>query len=155
MLALGNKIGLEPARVHRAGMAGLLHDVGKAMIPLAILNKPGRLNDKELTIMRRHPLAGAQLLMGVNADQDLLEAALYHHEKVDGSGYPHGLKGEAIPLYARMTSICDVYDALTSHRPYRQGWPPARAIRYMLTRRGQFDRKLLHSFIHIPGLYPV
>jgi len=155
MISLGKKLGLEADRLRRAGMAGLLHDVGKAAVPLAILNKPGKLSDDEFAVMREHPIVGAQMLMEADAGYDLLDVALHHHEKFDGSGYPHGLRGEEIALYARMASVCDVYDALTSHRPYRKGWTPAEAMHNMLSWRGHFDPALLHSFVRSIGIYPV
>ena len=155
MISLGKKLGLEAGQLRRAGMAGLLHDVGKAAVPLAILNKPGKLSDDEFAVMREHPIVGAQMLMEADAGYDLLDVALHHHEKFDGSGYPHGLRGEEITLYARMASVCDVYDALTSHRPYRKGWTPAEAMHNMLSWRGHFDPALLHSFVRSIGIYPV
>lgn len=155
MISLGKKLGLEASQLRRAGMAGLLHDVGKAAVPLAILNKPGKLSDDEFAVMREHPIVGAQMLMEADAGYDLLDVALHHHEKFDGSGYPHGLRGEEITLYARMASVCDVYDALTSHRPYRKGWTPAEAMHNMLSWRGHFDPALLHSFVRSIGIYPV
>lgn len=155
MIALGKKLGLDERALRRVGMGGLLHDVGKAVIPLAILNKAGKLNDEELSVMRQHPVVGAQMLIEANADDDLLDIALHHHEKYDGSGYPHGLKGEAISLYARMSAVCDVYDAVTSTRAYRAGWTPAEAMHQMLSWRGHFDPGLLHTFVRTIGIYPV
>jgi putative nucleotidyltransferase with HDIG domain len=155
MISLGKKLGLEADQLRRVGMAGLLHDVGKAAVPLAILNKPGKLSDDEFAVMREHPIVGAQMLMDADAGYDLLDVALHHHEKFDGSGYPHGLRGEEITLYARMSSVCDVYDALTSHRPYRKGWTPAEAMHNMLSWRGHFDPAVLHSFVRAIGIYPV
>ncbi|MGJ0129318.1 HD-GYP domain-containing protein [Pantoea sp. RHCKP32] len=155
MIALGKKLGLEERALRRVGMGGLLHDVGKAAVPLAILNKAGRLEEEELRVMRQHPVVGAQILIECNADSDLIDIALHHHEKYDGSGYPHGLKGEAISLYARMSAVCDVYDAVTSTRAYRNGWTPAEAMHQMLSWRGHFDPGLLHTFIRTIGIYPV
>lgn len=133
MISLGKKLGLDEQQQRRVGMGGLLHDVGKAAVPLEILNKPGRLTPEEMAIMRQHPIVGAQMLMEADADEDLLDITLHHHEKLDGSGYPHGLKGEEISLFSRMAAVCDVYDAVTSDRPYRKGWTPAEAMHNMLS----------------------
>lgn len=155
MITLAQKLGLDDKQVLRVGMGGLLHDVGKAAVPLEILNKPGKLSDEELAVMRQHPVIGAQMLMEAGADPDLLDIALHHHEKYDGSGYPHRLKGEAISLYSRMAAVCDVYDALTSTRVYRKGWTPAEAMHNMISWRGQFDNQVLHTFVRVIGIYPV
>lgn len=155
MISLGKKMGLDEHQQRRVGMGGLLHDVGKAAVPLEILNKPGKLTDDEFTIMREHPIVGAQILMEADAGEDLLDIALHHHEKYDGSGYPHKLKGEEISLYSRMAAVCDVYDAVTSNRPYRKGWTPADAMHNMLSWRGHFDNTLLHAFVRTIGIYPV
>ncbi|ERK11741.1 HDIG domain protein [Pantoea sp. AS-PWVM4] len=155
MISLGKKLGLDEQQQRRVGMGGLLHDVGKAAVPLEILNKPGRLTPEEMAIMRQHPIVGAQMLMEADADEDLLDITLHHHEKMDGSGYPHGLKGEEISLFSRMAAVCDVYDAVTSDRPYRKGWTPAEAMHNMLSWRGHFDIKLLQTFVRSIGIYPV
>ena len=155
MISLGKKLGLDEDQQRRVGMGGLLHDVGKAAVPLEILNKPGRLTPEEMAIMRQHPIVGAQMLMEADADEDLLDITLHHHEKMDGSGYPHGLKGGEITLYSRMAAVCDVYDAVTSDRPYRKGWTPAEAMHKMLSWHGHFDSKLLQAFVRSIGIYPV
>lgn len=155
MIALGKTLGLDEPALRRVGMGGLLHDVGKAAVPLAILNKAGSLDDEELRVMREHPVVGAQILMECDAGSDLIDIALHHHEKYDGSGYPHRLKGEEISLYARMSAVCDVYDAVTSTRAYRNGWTPAEAMHQMMSWRGHFDPALLHTFIRTIGIYPV
>ena len=155
MISLGKKMGLDEHQLRRVGMGGLLHDVGKAAVPLSILNKPTRLRGGEFIIMREHPIIGAQLLMDAEAGEDLVDMALHHHEKFDGSGYPHGLKGEEISLFSRMAAVCDVYDAVTSDRAYRKGWSPAEAMHKMLSWRGHFDSTLLHEFVRTIGIYPV
>ncbi|MGC0905475.1 HD-GYP domain-containing protein [Pantoea agglomerans] len=155
MIALGKKLGLDEQELRRVGMGGLLHDVGKAAVPLAILNKAGKLTEEEFRVMREHPVVGAQMLIEADADDDLLDITLHHHEKYDGSGYPHRLKGEAISFYARMAAVCDVYDAVTSIRSYRNGWTPAEAMHQMLSWRGHFDPALLHTFVRTIGIYPV
>lgn len=155
MISLGKTLGLNEQQLRRVGMGGLLHDVGKAAVPLDILNKPTKLTEEEFNVMRQHPIIGAQILMEADADEDLLDIALHHHERYDGNGYPHGLKGEQITRFARMAAVCDVYDALTSTRVYRKGWTPAEAMHNMLSWRGHFDSHLLNSFVRTIGIYPV
>nr|WP_257469527.1 HD-GYP domain-containing protein [Pantoea allii] len=155
MIAFGKKLGLDAQQLQRVGMGGLLHDLGKAAVPLSILNKPDKLSDDEFQVMCEHPIAGAQMLMDAHAGDDLVDIALHHHEKYDGTGYPYGLKGHEISVYSRMTTICDVYDALTSTRPYRKGWTPAKTLQMMLSWQGHFDTTLLHAFVSTIGLYPV
>ena len=138
-----------------AGLAGLLHDVGKAVIPLELLNKPGKLTDAEYTLMRTHAQRGHGLLLqGEGTAPEALEVALHHHERFDGSGYPHGLVGEATGLFARMGAVCDVYDAITSNRPYKAGWDPAESIAQMASWKGHFDPAIFGAFVQSLGIYP-
>ena len=126
MVALAKQLKLDDDQARLAGMAGLLHDLGKAAVPLSVLNKPGKLTDKEFTVVRSHPVEGYHMLKeSGNVADAVLDACLHHHEKIDGTGYPDKLKGENISVIARMTSICDVYDAVTSDRPYKRGWDPS------------------------------
>ena len=136
MVSLAQKMGYDDEQMLRAGMGGLLHDIGKASVPLAILNKPGKLTDEEFIIMQQHPIMGAQMLMEAEADADIIDIALHHHEKFDGSGYPHRLAGKGISELSRMTAVCDVYDAITSMRPYKEGWNPAEAMHRMASWSG-------------------
>lgn len=124
-------MGMSQQQVQQAGMAGLLHDMGKARTQLAILNKPGALTDAEFVHMKQHPVHSFEMLQGVVHDHDVLDACLHHHERLDGKGYPDGLTAEAITALTRMTTICDVYDAITSNRPYKAGWPPNVALQHM------------------------
>ena len=129
MIAMARQLGLSEEHVREAGEAGLLHDIGKMAIPDAILNKPGKLTDAEFGTMRSHPEAGARMLLDCRQVSALvIDVCLHHHEKFDGSGYPHRLTGEQISLFARMGAVCDVYDAITSDRPYKKGWDPAEAL---------------------------
>ena len=158
MVALARKLGLSAADTREAGVAGLVHDIGKAQMPIEILGKPGALTADELAIMRRHPQVGHEMLVearGVGAGA--LDVCLHHHEKVDGSGYPFGLQGDALSLVARMGAVCDVYDAITSNRPYKVGWDPALSIQKMAqwSREGHFDDAVLQAFIKSIGIYPV
>ncbi|MDX5372715.1 MAG: HD-GYP domain-containing protein [Pseudomonadaceae bacterium] len=156
MIALARQVGLDEEQVREAGLAGLLHDIGKMVIPDAILNKPDKLTDAEFGTMRSHPEAGARMLLGNGRiSAPVLDVCLHHHEKFDGSGYPHRLAGEQISLLARMGAICDVYDAITSDRPYKKGWDPAEAIRKMAEWKGHFDPQLFQAFVKSVGIYPV
>ncbi|WP_339411813.1 HD-GYP domain-containing protein [Pseudomonas sp. EA_35y_Pfl2_R5] len=156
MIALARNLGLNEGQVREAGLAGLLHDIGKMAIPNALLSKPGKLTDSEYATVRDHPEAGSHMLIDSKQVSALvLDVCLHHHEKVDGSGYPHRLAGEQISLYARMGAVCDVYDAITSDRPYKQGWDPAESIRKMAEWKGHFDPVVFQAFVKTVGIYPV
>ncbi len=155
MQAVARHMGLDRGECLDAGLAGLLHDLGKTLTPPAILNKPGRLTAAEMRIVRRHTEDGRSMLESAGiAHRASLDAALHHHEKFDGSGYPHGLAGERIPLVARIASVCDVYDALTVDRPYRTALAPGEALRRMQSWQGHFDGNALHCLVKAIGLYP-
>lgn len=155
MLALSRQLGLDPGLTKRAGCGGLMHDLGKAFMPLEVLNKPGKLTDAEFAIMKTHPEAGARALQEAGADAEAVDIALHHHEKINGRGYPYGLKGEEITLLARMGAVCDVYDAVTSVRAYKAPWDPAGALREMARWDGHFDRNVFNAFVKTVGIYPV
>lgn len=156
MIALARNLGLNEWQVREAGLAGLLHDIGKMAIPNEVLNKPGKLTDNEFATVRDHPIAGSRLLLdSKQASALVLDVCLHHHEKMDGSGYPHRLAGEQISLYARMGAVCDVYDAITSNRPYKSGWDPAESIRKMAEWKGHFDPLVFQAFVKTVGIYPV
>lgn len=156
MIALARQLGLNEAQVREAGLAGLLHDIGKMAIPDAVLNKPGKLTDSEFATVRDHPVVGSHMLLESEQLSALvLDVCLHHHEKMDGSGYPHRLAGEQISLYARMGAVCDVYDAITSNRPYKAGWDPAESIRKMAEWKGHFDPEVFQAFVKTVGIYPV
>ena len=136
----------------RIAAAAPLHDVGKIAIPDAILTKPGALDAKEWTVMRRHAGVGGSLMQGSRSQllDCAAEIALTHHERFDGSGYPHKLRGDAIPVPARMMSISDIYDALTaSDRPYKKAMPVERALDIVASevKRGQLDDALFQVFL--------
>jgi len=155
MVALARELGMDVPACREAGLAGLLHDVGKALMPLELLNKPGKLSEAEFVVMRSHPLRGHELLVeGGSAGAAALDVCLHHHERVDGSGYPHGLKGEAIAPAARMGAICDVYDAISSTRPYKAAWDPADSLSRMASWDGHFDAPLFAAFVRSLGIYP-
>jgi putative nucleotidyltransferase with HDIG domain len=157
MIALSRQLGLTDDETREAGLAGLLHDIGKMAVPSEILNKPGRLTDEEFVSVKEHPSAGhAMLLESKGVGAIALDVCLHHHEKMDGSGYPKGLKGEQISLYAKMGAVCDVYDAITSNRPYKSGWCPAESLKKMSEwSRGHFDEKVFQAFVRSIGIYPV
>jgi putative nucleotidyltransferase with HDIG domain len=155
MVALARQLEMDEAQARLAGIGGLMHDLGKSAMPLDVLNKPGTLTDAEFAIMKRHPAAGAELLRAGGAAPEVQDIALHHHEKMDGSGYPDRLAGEHISVLARMGAICDVYDAVTSQRAYKQPWDPAGAMHQMAKWGGHFDRRLFNAFVKSVGIYPV
>ena len=155
MVALGRALGFDDAACREAGLAGLLHDMGKAFMPNEILNKPGKLTDAEFAVMRSHPERGWELLReGQGVSEAVLDVCLHHHERVDGSGYPHRLPGDQIALLTRMGAVCDVYDAITSDRPYKAGWDPAESIARMASWKGHFDEQVFAAFVKGLGIYP-
>jgi putative nucleotidyltransferase with HDIG domain len=157
MIALARQLGLDEQQTRAAGLAGLLHDMGKAFIPNEVLNKPGKLTDDEFTIIKKHPELGhSALVEGKGASGFVLDVCLHHHEKTDGSGYPKGLKADEISLFAKMGAVCDVYDAITSNRPYKAGWDPAESLRKMAEwAKGHFDETVFQAFVKSLGIYPV
>lgn len=156
MIALARQLGLDDDMVRECGLAGLLHDLGKMGIPNKILNKPGKLTDEEFNTIKSHPEIGANILMdNPLVSPMVLDVVLHHHEKVDGSGYPHKLSGDTISLFAKMGAVCDVYDAITSNRPYKKGWSPAESIRKMAEwSKGHFDEAVFQAFVKTVGIYP-
>lgn len=156
MVGLARRLGLPAAQVRDIGLAGMMHDIGKALMPLDVLNKPDKLTADEYAVMQTHPARGADLLReGSGTGETVLDVCLHHHEKIDGSGYPEGLAGDRISLVARMGAVCDVYDAITSNRPYKAGWDPAESLRRMATWKGHFDPLVFQAFVKLVGIYPV
>ena len=148
---------LDDERIYQAGIGGLLHDTGKALVPDAILHKAGRLTDAEFAIIKRHPRDGHDILLrtpGIGAIP--LDITLHHHERRDGSGYPDAQAGGAISELAQMAAIVDVYDAITSERCYHRGMPPAEALRKLYEwSKFHFDPALVQEFMRCVGIYPV
>jgi putative nucleotidyltransferase with HDIG domain len=156
MVALAKQLELDEAQTRACGMAGLLHDLGKIAMPPEVLNKPGKLTDAEFAIIKTHPTEGYKMLKASpGVDELSLDVVLHHHEKVDGSGYPEQLKGDEISLFAKMGAVTDVYDAITSNRPYKSGWDPAESLRKMAEWKGHFDDKVFQAFVKSMGIYPV
>jgi putative nucleotidyltransferase with HDIG domain len=157
MVALARQLGLDEQQTREAGLAGLLHDLGKALMPMQVLNKPGKLTDDEFAIIKGHPEEGYRLLKEGGASGEVaMDVCLHHHEKIDGSGYPHGFEGDQISQFAKMGAVCDVYDAITSNRPYKAGWDPAKSLSKMKAWcAGHFDEMILHAFVKSIGIYPV
>jgi putative nucleotidyltransferase with HDIG domain len=155
MIALARQLAMSEAQVHEAGVAGLLHDIGEALMPSELLNAPGKLSRIDSTLLRDHPSLGAEMLQHQGLSAAQVDVCLHHHEKPDGSGYPDGLVGEQISVLARMCAVCDVYDALTSDRPYQKGLDPAEALRKMAEWcPAQFDEKVFRAFVKTLGIYP-
>lgn len=157
MVAFCRSRKMDADTIYQAGIGGLLHDTGKALIPDHILNKPGRLTDEEFEIVRRHPKDGYDLLLrteGIGAIP--LDITLHHHERRDGSGYPDRQAGDAISELAQMAAIVDVYDAITADRSYHKGIPPAEALRKLYEwSKFHFNPALTQAFMRCVGIYPV
>ncbi len=149
--ALARAVNLPENEVERIKIGALLHDVGKIGIPESVLKKPGKLTDEEWKIMKQHPTIGAEKVLAPNeALRDLIPIVKYHHERIDGRGYPEGLKGNEIPLEARIVSVADAYHALVSDRPYRKGMPIEKACAILREGAGvQWDSDLVRQFISI------
>jgi len=131
----------------------LLHDIGKMGVPDRILLKPDKLTDEEMEIMRQHPIYAWELLSPIEYLRSALDIPYCHHEKWDGTGYPRGLKGEAIPLAARIFAVTDVYDALTSDRPYRPAWTKKKALEYIESlSNSHFDPQVVNAFLNLPEM---
>ena len=157
MAQLAKTLGMDDAAQHQAATAGLLHDIGKVGVPNEILNKPGRLTEDEFTAVRNHPRNGYELLArGGEFDDVALDVCLHHHERIDGRGYPDRLKGDEITLFAKMGAICDIYDAISSNRPYKSAWTPFESLRQMASwGKGHLDHEIFRAFVQSIGVYPV
>jgi len=156
-LTFGRSMGLREEELHQLGMGALLHDIGKMRVPSEILNKPGKLTKEEFEVIMKHPADGHAIL---NNDHQLdpasLHIVLHHHERLDGAGYPNGLLEEDIPRLTRISSIVDVYDAITSDRCYHDGVAPAHALENLFKwAKGNFDVSLLEHFIKCIGIFPI
>jgi response regulator RpfG family c-di-GMP phosphodiesterase len=149
---VGLAMGMTPTEAETLRNASLLHDVGKIGVPDAILLRPGALSDEDRELMRRHTTIGAEIVSGSTSPvmQMAEQIALSHHERWDGTGYPQGLAGEAIPLPGRICAVCDVFDALLSERPYKEPWPYEEALEELRRERGHhFDPAVVDAFLSI------
>jgi putative two-component system response regulator len=145
---LGESLGLGEEDLHELRIASWLHDIGKIDVPESILLKPGPLDAEERRIMQEHPVIGEKICAPLKSLRRILPVIRHHHEKMDGSGYPDGLRGEAIPLKARILQIADIYDALTTDRPYRGALPPEKALQTLFSEaeNGWLDVSLVLKF---------
>jgi putative two-component system response regulator len=145
---LGGRIGVPADEITALRRAGIVHDIGKVAVPDAILLKPGRLTQEEYKIMQEHPVVGERICAPLKSFHLVLPIIRHHHEKMDGSGYPDGLKGTAIPLTARILQVVDVYDALTTERPYKPAFAREEALRIMRdeVRKGWWDPEVFTEF---------
>ncbi|MDR2164044.1 MAG: HD-GYP domain-containing protein [Zoogloeaceae bacterium] len=156
MIALARQMQFSEEDMRDIGLAGLIHDIGKMKVPLEILNKNGKLTDEEFAVMKSHPRLGYEILKECGTvSEKVMDVCLSHHEKLDGSGYPNHLRGDAVSRFARMGAVCDVYDAITSERPYKNGWDPAESLHKMSEWHGHFDMYLFRAFVKSLGIYPV
>jgi len=150
-------VGMDAETIRLAGIGGLLHDIGKVKVPGEILNKPGRLEEDEFAVMKSHVTESKKILdRTAGISETSIQVAFEHHERHDGSGYPRGLKGEAISKMGKMAAICDVYDAITSDRVYHKGMAPHEALRKIFEwSKFHFDPALVQLFMRTIGIYPV
>jgi putative nucleotidyltransferase with HDIG domain len=154
-VAIGEHLALAPGRLRDLALAGLLHDIGKLSTPDAILTKPGRLTDAEMDAIRRHPAEGDQLLRELGYAEQIRRGVRGHHERLDGSGYPDGLRGDALDLETRILAVADVWDALVSPRVYRGAWTPERAMALLVADAGTaFDPRCVEALRAITGVQP-
>lgn len=149
-LRLAQEMGMKKDDLIHVKRGALLHDIGKLGVPDAILYKPDKLTDDEWILMRKHPVYAYEMLVRIEHLRPAIDIPYYHHERWDGSGYPKGLKGEEIPLSARIFAVADTFDALSSDRPYRHAWPREKIIEYIKEQRGKhFDPKVVDAFLKI------
>lgn len=155
-VAMGRQLGLPKQDLRTLAVGGLLFDIGKLQVPQDLLNSPRRLEGEELEQLRAHVHHGAAFIADSgNLNQDIVAMAKHHHERFDGSGYPDGLKGDNIPVFARIAGIVDCYDAITSNRSYARGQSPSAAIKYLHDVRDQeFQAEFVEEFIQAVGIYP-
>jgi len=156
-IATGQALGFDATRQFKLARCAILHDVGIPYVPPKIKDKKGKLNEEEYLIMKEHPVNGANNLKNKGfGDSELWNGVMFHHEKVDGSGYPKGLTGDEIPLFSRIIAVADTYDAVTSRRPHRDPMTPSRAFELISSEVGKsFDYEIVNAFTKNLVLYPV
>lgn len=154
-VAFGQQIGVSHADQRRLSFAGMLHDIGKARVPLAILEKPGRLTDDEMEVIKQHPQFGLDALgTAAGLSAEMLDMVIHHHEYLDGSGYPHGLSGGEISDLVRMITIADVFGALIERRSYRPPLSGAQAYAILVEMGPKLDRDLVRAFGPVTKFHP-
>ena len=147
MSYFAHSLGIRGADLDQLTVGGLLHDIGKARVPLEVLDKPGKLDDREWKLMKQHPIASQEILLGENdLNPDLVAMAVSHHEKIDGTGYPHSLSGAKINDHVRLTAVADVYSALIDKRAYKGSMTSEAALDIMAESKSYLDMDLLRSF---------
>ena len=155
MVGLAQELQLAPEQVRDAGLAGLLHDVGKAMLPSELLNRSGSYTVAETALLQEHSLRGYEALRDVpDMPATVIDAAWHHHERLDGSGFPDRLSGDAIGLFARMAAICDVYDKMTCPPVGIEKLPSSQALDFLRNARAEFDEVMVRSFARVVGAFP-
>ncbi|GHS88364.1 hypothetical protein FACS189487_06460 [Campylobacterota bacterium] len=152
-VGLGKEIGLSERELKQVGAGAIMHDLGKAKVDLSIVNKPGKLTNDEFAQMKAHPTFGYDTLIDqFETDEVILTCVRHHHEKINGAGYPDGIAGGAISIYARITAIADIFDALSTKRSYKPALSTFDALNLMKTKMDkELDQKLLHKFIKMMG----
>ncbi len=149
-LSLAHAMGLSPQEIFEISVAASLHDIGKVHIPTTIINKPGKLNDEEYAIIKNHPVNSYNMLEGLSSFDKIRHIARHHHERVDGTGYPDGLTGDALSIGAKIVAVADTYDAITSTRSYRKALPHAYALEEMQRVAGtQLDKGAVNAFVNM------
>jgi len=147
---IAGAMGMPPDEIETIRLSGLVHDVGKIGVPEAVLRKPGKLTDEEFDEIKKHPQIGWNILSGIAQLANVLPGVLHHHERMDGGGYPHGLRGEGIPLPARIIGVADAFDAMSSSRAYRDGMPREKVFRILKeSAGGQLDAQVVDAFFRI------
>lgn len=155
-MIVARKMGMDDKDVYNIGVSGLLHDMGKSKIPLEILNKPARLTTEEFEVMKQHSVFGYRILnQKKDFTAEIAMAVLQHHEKMNGKGYPLGVKADKISPYAKILSVVDVYDALVTERPYKKGMSQRDAIELLMSMTEELDIEVMRNFLASVILYPV
>jgi putative nucleotidyltransferase with HDIG domain len=155
-ISFAEHLGFDAKKVRQIGIGGLLHDIGKVKVPTEILNKPGPLTEKEFEFMKQHVAHGNCILQQTRIDEGSVCVTAHHHERLDGTGYPDGLKGDQISLFGQMAAVVDIYDALTSERCYKKSMPPTQALRKLFEWSDSYlNRELVEKFIAHVGIYPI